>query len=60
MVVQDRGGLHTDLILSVLQFVGSFLIYDFSNSLFLSAQSTYTRCGGWASSPAQTWQNQEI
>lgn len=34
MVVQDKGGLHTDLVLSELQFVGSFLIYDSSNSLF--------------------------
>lgn len=33
MVVQDKGGLHTDLILSELQFVGSFLIYDSSNSV---------------------------
>lgn len=34
MVVQEVE-LHPDLILSELQFVGSFLIYDFSNSLSL-------------------------
>lgn len=51
MVVQDKGGLHTDLILWELQFVGSFLIYDSSSSLCVLKACTHTVVAGKALVP---------
>lgn len=50
MVVQEVE-LHPDLILSELQFVGSFLIYDFSNSLSLLKAHTHIVVAGQALLP---------
>lgn len=51
MVVQDKDGLHTDLILSELQFIGSFLICDSSSSLCLLKAHTHSVMAGQALLP---------